>query len=85
MTQPFHTEADLEEIVNYLKNVSGLKGKFDHLTKNLTKKLMDCLEIKFFSMGEYIFRKGEKADYAYVVLFGSVIFLDVKQTTYLAG
>ena len=31
---------------------------------------MDCLEIRFLSMGEYLFKKGEKADYAYVVLFG---------------
>lgn len=37
------------------------------------------------SKGEYLFKKGDKADYAYVVLFGNVIFLNVKQTTYMAG
>jgi hypothetical protein len=36
-------------------------------------------------MGEYIFKKGDKADYAYVILYGSVIFLDLKTTSYLIG
>ena len=46
---------------------------------------MDCLEVKFYGMGEYLFKKGDKADYAYVVLFGQVIFLNLKSTTYIAG
>lgn len=32
-----------------------------------------------------MFKKGDKADYAYVVLFGTVLFLNVKSTTYLPG
>ena len=35
------------------------------------------------SMGDYLFKKGEKPDYAYVILYGTVIFLNVKQTSYL--
>lgn len=36
-------------------------------------------------MGDYLFKKGDKPDYAYVVLYGTVIFLNVKQSTYLLG
>lgn len=36
-------------------------------------------------MGEYLFKKGDKPDYAYVILYGSVICLNVKQTTYMRG
>ncbi|CDW82196.1 UNKNOWN [Stylonychia lemnae] len=49
------------------------------------KELIDSLEIRFQSKGEYMFRKGQKADYAYVVLYGNVIFLQVKQQSYLKG
>eukprot|EP00347_Sterkiella_histriomuscorum_P013346 403365067 len=49
------------------------------------QELVDCFEIKFYQKGEYLFKKGQKADYAYVVLYGQVIFLDVKSTTYLKG
>jgi len=41
--------------------------------------------MRFTQRGEYIFRKGDKPDYAYVILYGSVIFLNVKSTTYLVG
>jgi len=36
-------------------------------------------------MGEYMFKKGEKADYAYVILFGTVLLLSVKTESYLPG
>jgi hypothetical protein len=37
------------------------------------------------NMGDYLFKKGDKPDYAYVILYGMVIFLNVKSTTYLQG
>ena len=85
ITSPLRTETELDDILSYLRGLPGLKGKFDHLNRNLTKKLIDCLEVKFYSKGEYLFKKGEKPDYAYVILYGQIILLDVKQTSYMAG
>ena len=41
--------------------------------------------MKFISKGEYLFKKKEKADFAYVVLYGTVIYFDVKVTTFKPG
>jgi hypothetical protein len=37
------------------------------------------------SKGEYLFKKMQKADYAYVVLYGTVIYFDVKVQTFKPG
>jgi CRP-like cAMP-binding protein len=47
--------------------------------------LYDLIEIKFYKRGEYLFRKGDKADNAYVLLYGQLIFLDVQSTSYLSN
>jgi CRP-like cAMP-binding protein len=39
---------------------------------------MDCLEVRFYNAGDYLFKKGDKADYAYVVLYGTIILLNLK-------
>ena len=44
ITSNSHTEAENEEIINYLKTLSGLLGKCDHLNKNLSKKVIYPLE-----------------------------------------
>ncbi|CDW91816.1 camp-dependent protein kinase regulatory [Stylonychia lemnae] len=85
ITQQNPSEADQMEIVNYLKQLPQFEGRFDHLNKNLTKKLIDCFEIRFMERGEYLFRKNDKPDYAYVILYGSVICLNVKSSTYIIG
>jgi hypothetical protein len=35
--------------------------------------------------GEYLFKKGDKPDYAYVICFGSVILLNVQIDVYQKG
>lgn len=39
ITNAVHNDQDITDIVNYLKALPGLEGKFDHLNKNLTKKV----------------------------------------------
>lgn len=34
------SDYDTEEVVNYLKHLSGLRGKFDHLSKPRQKEVM---------------------------------------------
>jgi hypothetical protein len=41
--------------------------------------------VRFVEKGEYLFKKGDKPDYAYVILYGTVIYFNVKQTSYLLG
>jgi CRP-like cAMP-binding protein len=79
------TDAEIDEVIGYLKNLWGLKGRFEHLGRNQTRKLFSELECQFFNKGEYIFKQGETPDSAYVVLFGKVIFLDVKNSSYVIG
>ena len=39
ITNPVHSEQDQNDIINYLKGLPCMDGKFDHLNKNLTKKV----------------------------------------------
>lgn len=41
------------------------------------------MDVKFYKRGEYLFKKGDRADNAYVLLHGKLIFLDVQTTSYL--
>lgn len=47
--------------------------------------MIDCLECKTYKKGDYIFRKGDRPDVAYVVLYGRVEFLDVSQAASFIG
>lgn len=47
--------------------------------------MIDCFEIRFVGKGEYLFKKGDQPDYAYVILYGTVIYFNIKQTSYMLG
>lgn len=47
--------------------------------------MIDCLEYKFYDKGDYLFHKGDKADYAYFIIYGQVVFLDVVTASYSKG
>lgn len=48
-------------------------------------QLIDLLEYKYFMKGEYMFRQGDKPDYAYYIMYGTVVFLKVNSESYKPG
>ena len=48
-------------------------------------QLIDCFEIRFSAKGEYLFKQGDKPDYAYVILYGTVIYFKVLKNSYPVG
>lgn len=58
------TDQDIDDVIVYLKGLYGLKGRFEHLNRNQTKKvnsffnllqLFSEFECKFYNKGEYLF------------------------------
>jgi len=41
--------------------------------------LIDTFEVRFVGKGEYLFKQGDKPDYAYVILYGTVIYFKVNK------
>lgn len=83
-TEP-KSETQYEEILAYLKDLNSLKDRLDHLSRNQQRRVIDFIEYRFYLKGEYLFKKNDIGDVAYVLLFGKVIFLDYVSRTYMAG
>lgn len=67
-----HSEADIEDIISFLDNYDCLKGNFDLLSRPQIKKCLSCLECRYLDKGEYLFKQGDSADNAYLILFGKM-------------
>ena len=48
--------------------------QFDCLSSMMLKKVVQNLKIKLYSKSQMLFSKGDKADYAYLVLHGEIGF-----------
>ena len=48
-------------------------------------QLFGLMETQFLKKGEYLFKKGQFADYAYVVLYGSAIILEVTSVSFIGN
>jgi AAA+ superfamily predicted ATPase len=47
--------------------------------------MVDLLQVKFVYKGDYLFHQGAVPDFAYIILYGTVLFLAVKTQTYQLG
>ena len=48
--------------------------QFECVNSQMLKKIVSNLKIKLYTKGQMLFSKGDKADYAYLVLHGEIGF-----------
>ena len=67
---------DVKKVVNFITEVSpSMKEKFDCLVnKDVTRLAVENLAINIFRKGQRLFRKGERSDRAYLILYGDLNF-----------
>ena len=51
-----------------------MKAKFDCLNTSNIKKVITSMEFGVFEKDELIFKQWARGDYAYLILFGHVVF-----------
>ena len=72
---PYMRDDDIKKVVSFITSVSpSMKDKFECLVKDNTRKAVEDLKINIFRKGQRLFRKGERSDRAYLILYGDLSF-----------
>ena len=68
-------DKDYIEIKRFMiDNNHMFQDQFDCLSTMMLKKVVQNLKIKLYSKSQMLFSKGDKADFAYLVLHGDIGF-----------
>ena len=84
LEKDYINDQEQEEVIEFLKKFECLKGNFDVLTKIQLKKVFDYLQCAFFEKGQYLFKKNDIGENAFIILYGTIAFYDVITESFLS-